>query len=387
MGIRMRSRSARAVRVLTSVGLVAATVATTGFAARASTPTTATTVPAGISPARGSTTTTPSTRKEPPTTTTPPTTPPATVPPVAPPPPPPSLPAPTPQERRRNAVASAQAQALVAELRATDRRVKRAERLVVAVWRDPLIVRPPQLRRFDVQVVSATLRSQVRAQRAAGEYRDALAMRTLARRVRAAWARTWARSVFSPVYGPSVVSPAKMVAFARAARTRVRTSVPLETLAKLFIEEGEREGVRGDVAWAQSILETGTFSDLIGANNFSGIGGCPTCPHDAFKTARDGVRAQIELLRFHADARIKAPKDFAGQPATLPRRFYTTGHVSPTWYRLGGVWSPEPTYGINVYAIYVRMLDMKMPAAKPQNQTRGPTPAPSAKAPKAVSTP
>ena len=113
----------------------------------------------------------------------------------------------------------------------------------------------------------------------------------------------------------------------------------------------------GDQKW----LETGTFSDLVGANNFSGIGGCPTCPHDAFKTARDGVRAQIELLRWHADARLKSAKDFASQPTTLPARFFRTGHISPTWYRLGGVWSPDPTYGLHVYAIYIRMLDMHMP--------------------------
>ena len=65
-----------------------------------------------------------------------------------------------------------------------------------------------------------------------------------------------------------------------------------------------------------------------------------------------------------SNAMVTKPEDFAGQPATLPKRFYRTGHISPTWYRLGGVWSPDPNYGVHTYAIYVRMLDMKLPKPK-----------------------
>lgn len=356
-------RSARFVRALTALGLSAATLATAYAGAGAVTPTT---VPPGITPARGSTTSTATTTAVPPTTrpAPPPTAALAPLPPAPPVPAPAPLPLPKPTaaQARADAAASAEAQALVATMRAVDRRLARANQRVLAVWRDPLVTNPPRMARVDVDVVSATLRARARAARAGREYRDALAMRTLANRRRAAWAFTWVASPNSPVYGPPVASVARMVAFARAAGTRVRTSVPLETLARIFIDEGRREGVRGDVAWAQSILETATFSDLVGANNFSGIGGCPTCPHDAFATARDGVRAQMQLLRWHADRRLKTAKDFAGQPSTLPARFLRTGQTSPTWYRLGGVWSPDPNYGVNVYAIYLRMLAMEMPA-------------------------
>ena len=38
-----------------------------------------------------------------------------------------------------------------------------------------------------------------------------------------------------------------------------RATVPVETLARIFVEEGAIEGVTGDVAFAQSIVETGWF--------------------------------------------------------------------------------------------------------------------------------
>lgn len=175
--------------------------------------------------------------------------------------------------------------------------------------------------------------------------------------LRDGWGAAYAQSPDSPVLGPSLLNAEQLAAYAARAHTRVRASVPLLELAQLYIDEGEREGVRGDVAFAQAILETGTFSSLVGANNFAGIGGCAAClPHDHFATARNGVRAQIQLLRFHADPTVQSLRDFAAQPATLPERFLRTGQHSPTWRTLGGVWSPEPLYGVRVYAIYLRML-------------------------------
>ncbi len=39
-----------------------------------------------------------------------------------------------------------------------------------------------------------------------------------------------------------------------------------------------------------------------GDNNFAGIGACDSCAGgDRFANAREGVRAQIQLLRFYAD--------------------------------------------------------------------------------------
>ena len=73
--------------------------------------------------------------------------------------------------------------------------------------------------------------------------------------------------------------------FVRTSGYKPRLTVPLDELAQDYITEGENAGVRGDVAFAQSILETGGFTFpgggqvLVNDNNFAGIGACDTCAH------------------------------------------------------------------------------------------------------------
>ena len=68
-------------------------------------------------------------------------------------------------------------------------------------------------------------------------------------------------------------------------------------------------GVRADIAFAQSMLETGGFSFPAGGqvlgtdNNFAGMGACDSCHGgNRFPDARTGVRAQLQQLRVYADA-------------------------------------------------------------------------------------
>ncbi len=186
--------------------------------------------------------------------------------------------------------------------------------------------------------------------------RRAVALQHIANHLRLVWAAPIIERADSPILGPSVLSADQLAAYARSRHVHMRLTVPVELVAQLFIDEGEIEGVRGDVAFAQAMLETGTFSGFVGPNNFGALGGCAACTHDGFATAQAGVRAQIQLLRWRADPTVHRAADFAGQPATVPARFLHVGHVSPTWQALGGQWSPDPQYGVNVYALYLRML-------------------------------
>ena len=56
----------------------------------------------------------------------------------------------------------------------------------------------------------------------------------------------------------------------------IRDRCSLEQLAQFFLEEGEAEGVRGDVAFAQSLHEPGFFKYggivLPTQTNYAGIG-------------------------------------------------------------------------------------------------------------------
>ena len=75
----------------------------------------------------------------------------------------------------------------------------------------------------------------------------------------------------------------------------------------MFLEEGKAEGVRGDVAFAQSLHETGyfQFGGIVqpSQNNYGGIGalnGNSTGQAASFPDPRTGVRAQIQHLKAYA---------------------------------------------------------------------------------------
>lgn len=79
-----------------------------------------------------------------------------------------------------------------------------------------------------------------------------------------------------------IMGKAKAIAQQMALFARSKNAEPqlpacsLEQLAQFFLEEGEAEGVRGDVAFAQSLHETGFFKYggivLPTQNNYAGIG-------------------------------------------------------------------------------------------------------------------
>lgn len=79
--------------------------------------------------------------------------------------------------------------------------------------------------------------------------------------------------------------------------------------AKLYLEEGEAEGVRGDGAWIQSCKETGNFKFSGGTavtfeqNNFCGLGVTKKgVKGHSFDTPRLGIRAQIQHLKGYASS-------------------------------------------------------------------------------------
>lgn len=180
---------------------------------------------------------------------------------------------------------------------------------------------------------------------------------------RATWLDAAPRTAASPIMGPTALRAADLVRMVRATGYRVNLTVSLEELAAMFIEEGEAEGVRGDVAFAQSILETGSFGlpatgniVVFGDNNFAGIGACDSCDRGTrFRTAREGVRAQIQALRLYADPTIEGADDFAN-PMVLPGLLdVINAGKTKTWYQLTGKWATGAEYGLHVYAVYQQM--------------------------------
>jgi len=161
------------------------------------------------------------------------------------------------------------------------------------------------------------------------------------------------------ILGPSRLTAEDLAGWFRSRGRRENTTVPIEDLARLYIEEGHDEGVRGDIAFAQSILETGGFHFSPGGtvltaadNNFGGIGACDSCARGwSFPSARLGVRQQVQLLRTYADPHLTSA-DLAHPPVrSRPERHGVRG-CCRTWLDLNGVWATGAGYGERILQIY-----------------------------------
>ena len=106
------------------------------------------------------------------------------------------------------------------------------------------------------------------------------------------------------IMGKAQASVAQMQAYIKRANPKVSDSVI--KMIPLYITEGTQEGVRGDIAFAQSCLETGNFTFSSSAvtlnqNNFCGMGVTRAgAKGNSFKTPAEGIRAQIQHLQAYA---------------------------------------------------------------------------------------
>lgn len=137
-------------------------------------------------------------------------------------------------------------------------------------------------------------------------------------------------------------------------------TVSIAELSRYYIEEGAAEGVAGDVAFTQSVLETGwfRFGGVVPAtfNNFAGIGATDTDPAPArFPDARTGVRAQIQHLRAYADAAaVTCSVPPLANPCVDPRfALVLPKGRARNWDDLGnGNWATAPTYATSILKLY-----------------------------------
>lgn len=118
-------------------------------------------------------------------------------------------------------------------------------------------------------------------------------------------------------------------------------------LPRLYLEESKKEGVRGDLAFAQSLHETGFFkfgNDVLPVqNNFAGIGAIGNGEKGhKFKTQREGVRAQIQHLKAYAST-----KKLNGE-CVDPRFSKVKRGCAPCVEDLAGLWA-YPGYDTKKY--------------------------------------
>lgn len=111
-------------------------------------------------------------------------------------------------------------------------------------------------------------------------------------------------SGLTKIMGSSVATVEQMTAYIKAKNPTVAQSVI--DMLPYYISEGKSEGVRGDIAFAQSCLETGNFkfentAVTLAQNNFCGMGVTSKGKTgNSFDTPQLGIRAQIQHLKAYA---------------------------------------------------------------------------------------
>lgn len=106
------------------------------------------------------------------------------------------------------------------------------------------------------------------------------------------------------IMGKSVATVDQMRSYIKRANPAVPQSVL--DMIPFYLTEGKAEGVRGDIAFAQSCLETGNFifkgsAVTLDQNNFAGIGVTQNgIKGNSWATPQIGIRAQIQHLKAYA---------------------------------------------------------------------------------------
>lgn len=148
----------------------------------------------------------------------------------------------------------------------------------------------------------------------------------------------------------------KMVSFVKSVNP---VSQDIEEIAKQFIEVGNKYGIRGDIAFCQSIIETGYFKFDGGTavtpdqHNYAGIGVTSKgMKGNSFNAVKDGVTAQMQHLYAYASTK-ELP---TGEIALDPRYQYVTRGIAPHWEDLNNHWAMNDQYGQEILAVYDKLV-------------------------------
>lgn len=137
-------------------------------------------------------------------------------------------------------------------------------------------------------------------------------------------------------------------------------TVTPEALVSYYYEEGQREGIRPDVAFAQALKETGYFSYggtvTPDQNNYCGLGTTSATVKGAyFPNSQLGVRAHIQHLLAYASTRRPAAP-VVDPRYDLVRSVYGDSTLGK-WEDLNGRWAvPGYTYGQSIMQLFNNIL-------------------------------
>lgn len=174
--------------------------------------------------------------------------------------------------------------------------------------------------------------------------------------VKAAMAGTSSSTEGTAIMGTAVATVKQMQEYIKKVNPNVAQSVI--DMIPLYLSEGKTEGVRGDIAFAQSCLETGNFgfsqsAVTLDQNNFAGMGVTQNGMKGlSFETPQLGIQCQIQHLKAYAST------DALKNENIDPRFKYVTRGSAPYVEWLGiqenpkGVgWAAGAGYGEKILTI------------------------------------
>lgn len=179
-----------------------------------------------------------------------------------------------------------------------------------------------------------------------------------------------AAAALTPIMGQAQATKERIAAYI-VSKNPLAASYAAE-LANAYIEEGRAEGVRGDIAAAQSVIETGNFTFAGSAvtldqNNFCGMGVTSNgMKGNSFDTPQNGIRAQIQHLKAYANTEPLV------NPVIDPRFKYVSRGCAPCveWLGIqenphGKGWAAGAGYGGKILTILTAITGTQAAAPEP----------------------
>ena len=163
-----------------------------------------------------------------------------------------------------------------------------------------------------------------------------------------------------PIFGEAVATEGQIVNFINKRNKNPKINCTVEQLVHLYYVEGNREGIRPDIAICQAIKETGTWGyggDVVPEqNNYCGLGTTGGGVKGAyFDTPQLGVRAHIQHLLSYTSKR--PPRVEIVDPRyELIKKFKPQIFGKLTkWTELNGVWAmPGIHYGEDILNLWMQ---------------------------------
>lgn len=177
---------------------------------------------------------------------------------------------------------------------------------------------------------------------------------------------------YHSIAGKAVATAEQMVAYIKAKRPNVEQSVI--DMIPLYLSEGQIEGIAGDIAFAQSCVETGNFAFpqetcavTLAQNNFAMMGVTATfAKGESFSTPQIGIRAQIQHLKAYANS-----EPLGGE--CVDPRFHLVSRGSAPYVEWlgqpdnpqGKGWATAKGYGDRILAVLAEIRGTKAAEDKP----------------------